>query len=201
MQRKGILFVLSAPSGAGKTTLCDNVRRTPDFVYSISCTTRTPRRGEEDGKDYHFVSEEEFQRRVRQGYFLEHATVHDYRYGTPLQAVKDTLGRGSDILLDIDVQGAQQIRANPDPLIQSALVDVFLMPPTFAELEKRLRKRATDDEATIQRRLHNARGEMAHWREYRYVVISGSMEEDLQHFRAIIMTERSRTNRITLDPT
>lgn len=190
--------MLSAPSGAGKTTLCDNVRRAPDFVYSVSCTTRAPRRGEEDGKDYHFISEAEFQKRVDQGYFLEHATVHDHRYGTPLQAVKDTLGRGSDILLDIDVQGAQQIRTNTDPLIHSALVDVFLMPPTFAELEKRLRKRATDEEATIQRRLHNAREEMNHWREYRYVVLSGSMEEDLQHFRAVIMAERSRTDRLTL---
>ncbi|MDD2709349.1 MAG: guanylate kinase [Verrucomicrobiae bacterium] len=199
MKRSGILFVLSAPSGAGKTTLCDNIRRSKDFIYSISCTTRAPRRGEEQGKDYDFIQPAEFQQRVERGYFLEHATVHGNRYGTPLQAVKEALAGGSDILLDIDVQGAEQIRSNGDELIRASLVDVFLMPPTFEELEKRLRKRATDDEATIERRLAAARGEMKHWREYRYVILSASMEEDLNKFRAVISAERYRTGRLTLD--
>ena len=199
MQRSGILFVLSAPSGAGKTTLCDSLRKTPDFFYSVSCATRPPRRGEEDGKDYHFISEEEFQSRIKRNYFLENATVHGFRYGTPVQAVKDALTRGLDILLDIDVQGAKQIRTNTDAAICSARVDVFLMPPTFAELERRLRKRATDNETTIQRRLAAAREEMSHWREYDYVVLSSSVEEDVQKFRAIVKAERYRTSRLTLD--
>ena len=199
MQRSGILFVLSAPSGAGKTTLCDSLRKTPDFFYSVSCTTRPPRRDEEDGKDYFFISEEEFRNRIGQGYFLEYAQVHGFRYGTPIQAVKDALTKGLDILLDIDVQGASQIRSNTDGSIRSALVDVFLMPPTFAELERRLRKRATDDEPTIRRRLAAAREEMSHWREYDYVVLSSSVEEDVQKFRAIVKAERYRTSRLTLD--
>ncbi|MBI4028125.1 MAG: guanylate kinase [Verrucomicrobia bacterium] len=199
MHRSGILFVLSAPSGAGKTTLCDSMRKTPDFFYSVSCTTRAPRRGEEDAKDYYFLTEAEFRRRIGRGFFLEHARVHGFRYGTPIQAVKDALVRGLDILLDIDVQGARQIRTNTDAAIRTALVDVFLMPPTFAELEQRLRKRATDDEASIRRRLSTAREEMRHWREYDYVILSGSVEEDVQKFRAITRAERYRATRLTLD--
>jgi guanylate kinase len=199
MQRSGILFVVSAPSGAGKTTLCNNLHETPDFHYSVSCTTRPPRKGEEDGKDYWFMDEKTFMQRIEQGYFLEHARVHGHSYGTPIQAIRDTLVRGLDLLLVIDVQGARQIRSNPDPAICSALVDVFLMPPTFAELERRLRKRASDDEETIRLRLTTAHSEMSHWREYRYAILSSSMEEDLQKFRAIMKAERYRTSRLTLD--
>ncbi len=199
MQRNGILFVLSAPSGAGKTTLCASLRKTPDFFYSVSCTTRPPRKGEEDGKDYFFLSEDEFQRRIAQGYFLENARVHGHRYGTPLHAVRESLAKGLDILLDIDVQGARQIRSNTDATISVSLVDVFLMPPTFGELDRRLRKRATDDETAIQRRLAAAREEMSHWREYHYVILSGSVEEDAQKFRAIVKAERYRASRLTLE--
>ena len=198
MQRTGILFVVSAPSGAGKTTLCDSLRMTPDFVYSISCTTRPPRHGEVDGEDYWFIDEAVFEKRVKEGFFLEHATVHGKRYGTPIQPIKDALARGQDILLDIDVQGADQIRANEDRAICSALVGVFLMTATFAELERRLRKRATDDEAAIQNRLSVARQEMSHWKKYDYVILSGSMEEDLTKFRAVMKAESYRTSRLTL---
>lgn len=199
MQRTGILFVVSAPSGAGKTTLCDSLRMTPDFVYSISCTTRLPRHGEVDGEDYWFVDDATFQNRVKDDFFLEHATVHGKCYGTPIQPIKDALAKGLDILLDIDVQGADQIRDNRDPSIRSAIVGVFMMTATFAELERRLRKRATDDEASIQKRLSVAQQEMSHWKKYDYVILSGSMEEDLQKFRAIMRAERYRTTRLKLE--
>lgn len=198
MQRSGILFVVSGPSGSGKTTVCDNLRKGPDFFYSVSCTTRPPRRNEENGKDYHFITEKLFKDRVKKKFFLEHALVHGHHYGTPIQPIKDALKAGKDSLLDIDVQGASQIRAQKDRAIQVALVDVFLMPPTFAELEHRLRKRATDDEAVIRRRLDAARGEMSHWHDYTYVILSSSMEEDLQKFRAIVKAERYRAKRLTL---
>jgi guanylate kinase len=171
---------------------------TPDFVYSVSCTTRAPRRGEEDGKDYWFMDDATFQKRVKEGYFLEHAKVHGYWYGTPVEPIKDTVARGLDVLLDIDVQGAAQIKGRSDEVIQSSLVTVFLMPPVFSELERRLRKRATDDEATIQRRLAAAREEMSHWQKYDYVILSGSVEEDLQKFRAIMKAEHYRTSRLKL---
>lgn len=199
MQRTGILFVVSAPSGTGKTTLCDSLRRTPDFVYSISCTTRSPRHGEVDGEDYWFVDQHTFEQRVKEGFFLEYATVHGKSYGTPLQPIKEALAKGLDVLLDIDVQGADQIRANLDPFIRSSIVGVFMMTATFAELERRLRKRATDDEASIQKRLSVARQEMSHWKKYDYVILSGSMEEDLQKFRAIMKAERYRSVRLKLE--
>lgn len=199
MHRSGILFIVSGPSGAGKSTLHDYLQKTEDFFYSISCTTRPPRQGEKDGEDYFFIDEALFQQRVRDSYFLEYATVHGYSYGTPLQPIKEALGKGRDILLDIDVQGAKQIRGNPDPIIGVALVDVFLMTQTLTELERRLRKRATDNEQTILRRLAAAREEMSHWREYRYVIFSGLAEEDVRKFRAIMEAERYRTSRLQLD--
>ncbi len=199
MQRSGILFVVSGPSGSGKSTLCESLRAKMDFVYSISCTTRAPRRGEQDGRDYHFLAEEAFQRQVREGGFLEHARVHGNLYGTPLKPILDVLGRGSDVLLDIDVQGARAIRTHSDPVIRAALVDVFLMPPTVAELERRLRKRKTDDEATIQRRLAASREEMRQWREYAYAIVTGKVEEDYDRFCAIVAAERLRTPRLQFD--
>lgn len=198
MQRSGILFVVSAPSGAGKTTLCDAMRRTPDFFYSVSCTTRPPRKGEVNGKDYHFIDEPLFQKRAQAGFFLEHARVHGHYYGTPIQPIKDALARGLDILLDIDVQGAQQIRQSPDSAIQAALTDVFMMTLTIGELERRLRKRGTDGEETIRRRLAAARKEMSHWREYDYVIFSSSVEEDLEKFRSIVKAERYRCSRLSI---
>jgi len=198
MRRRGILFIVSAPSGAGKTTLCDNLRKTPDFYYSVSCTTRPPRKGEVDGEDYFFIGETLFLQRVKKGWFLEHAVVHGHHYGTPLHAVKIALAQGKDLLLDIDVQGAGQIRKSRDRIIRSSLVSVFLITKTLAELERRLRKRATDDEATIQRRLAAARKEMSHWPEYDYVVFTGTPEEDVQKFRAIVQAETHRTSRMRL---
>jgi guanylate kinase len=199
MRRSGILFIVSAPSGAGKTTLCQRLKLTGEFTYSVSCTTRKPRNGETEGKDYHFVDVASFQAKVTKGFFLEHAEVHGNFYGTPLDPIKEVLKQGKDMLLDIDVQGAAQIRSHPDPIIRGALVDVFLMTKTVSQLEFRLRKRNTDDESTIQRRLSAAVKEMENWRKYQYVLFSGSPEDDEQKFRTVVEAERYRTSRLELN--
>jgi len=197
-RRQGILFVISAPSGTGKSTLCGNLRATPDFIYSVSCTTRPPRPGETDGTDYHFMTTEQFEARIKAGEMLEYAKVHQNYYGTLLAPVKEALAEGTDVLLDIDVQGASAIRSCGDALIRSSLVDVFIMPPTIDELERRLRKRGTESEEQIRMRLDRGREEMRNWRLYRYTILSGSMEEDLTKFRAIMRAERYLSSRLTL---
>ena len=194
--RYGILFVISAPSGAGKTTICDALRQTPDFVYSVSCTTRPPRAGEINGEDYWFLSEEEFNARVSRGELLEHARVHNHLYGTPRQFVLENLKRGVDVLIDIDTQGAAAIRDCGDEFIRRALSDVFIMPPDLDELRRRLTKRGTETTEQIELRLTNAAREMELWRDYRYTIISQSMEEDLQKFRHIIGAERYLSSRL-----
>ena len=198
-RRQGILFVLSAPSGTGKTTLCENLRATPDFIYSVSCTTRMPRSGEVDGTDYHFLSKENFLSRAHNGEMLEHALVHGNYYGTLKGTVKEALAHGTDVLLDIDVQGAASIRKTDDPMIRDSLVDVFIMPPTIEELEKRLRKRGTETEAQIQMRLKTGKEESKLWPLYKYTILSGSMEEDLIKFRAIMRAERYLSRRLELN--
>ncbi len=197
-RRQGILFVISAPSGTGKSTLCANLRATPDFIYSVSCTTRPPRPGEENGVDYHFLTREKFEGLIASGGMLEYATVHGNLYGTPKATVKEALEQGTDVLLDIDVQGAAQIRKTTDKIVSDSLVDVFIMPPTLEELEKRLRKRGTETDVQVHGRLETAREEMKLWRLYKYTILSGSMEEDLQKFRAIMRAERYLSRRLEL---
>lgn len=193
---RGILFVVSAPSGTGKSTLCHNLRQTPNFVYSVSCTTRVPRHGEENGVDYHFLSKEEFERRIQAGDFVEYANVHSNYYGTLLSSVLENITIGRDTLLDIDVQGARSIRNHPNRIVRDALADVFIMPPTQEELEKRLRKRGTESEVDIKKRLAASIDEMALWREYKYTILSESVEEDLMKFRAIMKAERYLSHRL-----
>ncbi|HEY5768769.1 MAG TPA: guanylate kinase [Terrimicrobium sp.] len=195
-QRTGILFVLSAPSGAGKTTLCSALRHKPDFVYAVSCTTRRPRAGEIEGEDYHFLSDEEFERRVAADEFLEYAEVHGFKYGTLKDSVTENLRKGIDVLLDIDTKGAATIRSCGDPFILEALADVFVMPPNLEELRRRLMKRGTETEEQIATRLKNAAAEMERWREYKYTLISGSMEEDIEKFRAVMRAERYQSRRL-----
>jgi guanylate kinase len=197
-RRQGILFVISAPSGTGKTTLCENLRTTPDFIYSVSCTTRPPRAGEVDGTDYHFLSREDFLSLASRGEMLEYAEVHGNYYGTLKATVTEALAQGTDVLLDIDVQGAAAIRKSDDPMVRDSLVDVFIMPPTIEELEKRLRKRGTETEAQMERRLTTGREESKLWRLYKYTILSGSMEEDLIKFRAIMRAERYLSRRLEL---
>jgi len=197
-KRSGILFVLSAPSGAGKTTLTTALRQKPDFVYAVSCTTRAPRAGEVHGEDYFFIAHDEFLTRVAAGEFLEHAEVHGQHYGTLKSTVVDNLSKGVDVLIDIDTAGAANIRNCGDPFILSALADVFIMPPGLDELAKRLRRRGTENEEQIATRLRNAASEMKHWRSYRYTLISGSMEEDIEKFRAVMRAERYLTSRLDI---
>lgn len=199
--RTGILFVLSAPSGAGKTTLTTSLRHKPDFVYSVSCTTRSPRPGEIHGEDYYFLEEADFLARVAAGEFLEHAEVHGRHYGTLKQTVIDQLIHGVDVLIDIDTQGAANIRACDDPFIQAALADVFIMPPSLDELRRRLKRRGTETDEQIETRITNAATEMKSWRDYRYTLISGSMEEDIEKFRAVMRAERYLSRRLIHHPT
>jgi guanylate kinase len=196
LKRLGILFVISAPSGAGKSTICSSLRQTPDTVYAVSCTTRAPRAGEINGEDYHFMESPEFERRIAAGDFLEYARVHEHYYGTLRQTIVDHLRDGIDVLVDIDVQGAEAIRGSKDPFIRDSLVDIFIMPPNLEELRHRLVKRGTENTDQIEFRLKAAASEMKCWREYRYTIISGSMEEDLQKFRAITRAERYLSRRI-----
>ena len=178
--RKGIALVLSAPSGAGKSTLTHKLlTEFPNFGYSISCTTRKPRAGEVDGRDYHFISHEEFERRRAANYFAEWAEVHGNYYGTPLEPLRAMLDSGQDVIFDIDVQGAAQMKLN----LAEALF-VFILPPSMTELENRLRSRGTDDEATISRRMANAAGEMreAHW--YDALVVNDDLDRAYDELRA-----------------
>jgi guanylate kinase len=200
-RRHGILFVVSAPSGTGKSTLCNNLRHTPDFIYSVSCTTRAPRAGEVDGEDYHFLTHATFLEKVANNEFLEYAEVHGNYYGTLKRTVVNALAEGTDVLLDIDAQGAGSIRTNADAALRESLVDVFIMPPTKEELERRLRKRGTETEDQVVRRLANSVGEMSRWREFKYTILSSSMEEDLTKFRAIMRAERYVSRRLTLTET
>ncbi|MBV9008206.1 MAG: guanylate kinase [Verrucomicrobia bacterium] len=198
ISRFGILFVVSAPSGAGKTTLCTALRQTPDFVYSVSCTTRTPRAGEIDGKDYWFISEDKFAQRISAGDFLEHAQVHEHFYGTLRAPVVENLRAGIDVLVDIDTQGAAAIRNCGDEFIARALSDVFIMPPDLEELRRRLMKRGTETAVQIETRLQTAAREMQLWCDYRYTIISKSVEEDLLKFRQIMGAERILSRRLIL---
>ena len=196
--RRGILFVVSAPSGAGKSTLLNALRPGADFVYSVSCTTRPPRLGEIDGEDYHFLTAEDFERKLAAGEFLESAEVHGNHYGTLRAAVTGRLAAGVDVLIDIDVQGAAQIRGDANAEIRASIADIFIMPPSLDELRHRLVKRGTETLEQIETRMTNAATEMEAWRDYRYTLISGSVEEDLQKFRAIMRAERYLSRRLIL---
>lgn len=197
LQRRGILCIVSGPSGSGKTTLCRALSQSdPLCDYAVSCTTRKPRTGEVDGKDYHFLSREDFEERTTRGEFLEWAEVHGNLYGTLKSAVLERISNGEDVLMDIDVQGAQLIRRIPDPAIANSLIDVFILPPNREELEKRLSGRGTEDSDQLALRMHNALEEMRHWRDYAYTIISGTPETDLRRFTAIVEGERCRSSRL-----
>ncbi len=193
-----LLIVISAPSGGGKTTLCEQLLAArPGITRVITCTTRPPRPGERDGVDYHFIDEMTFAKRLAADEFIEHATVYGHRYGVLKVELLNRLNRGQDVLLQVDVQGAATIRARArlDPELNRALVTVFLTPPTLAELERRLRTRGQDPPEVIQKRLGVARAEIAHWREFDYLLISRSPQEDLRRMLAILEAEKMRTNR------
>jgi guanylate kinase len=200
--KPNLLIIISAPSGGGKTTLCHALlEQNPDTVVrAVTCTTRAPRPDEKDGIDYYFLDAGDFLRRVQAGNFLEHATVHGNSYGTLKSEVLSKLRQGKDVLLNIDVQGAASIRAKADgdDDVRSALVTIFLAPPSFATLEQRLKKRDSDSPASIQKRLSVARHEIGHWKNFDYLVISGTVEEDLAKVTGIITAEKLRQSRAKL---
>jgi guanylate kinase len=196
-QRRGILFVLSAPSGGGKSSLLNAIRDTADFLFSVSCTTRTPRPGEVDGRDYHFISRDDFERRIEGGEFLEYAFVHGNYYGTLRENVSRELEAGRDVLLEIDIQGAATVRGHRGE-IGDSLADVFLMPSSFEELHRRLLKRGTETPEQLALRLANAKREMEAWSDYRYLIVSGTVAEDVANFRAIMRAERQVSRRLRL---
>lgn len=193
-----LLIVLSAPSGAGKTTLCQQLLAVrSNLTRAITCTTREPRGEEQDGVDYYFMDAGTFLRRVQSGNFLEHATVHGNSYGVLKSEVLGKLRQGKDVLLNVDVQGAATIRtaADNDPELEPVLFSVFLAPPSMAVLEERLRKRGKDSTAAIQKRLGVARQEIAQWKNFDYLIVSSSIAEDLRRMQAILDAEKMRASR------
>lgn len=194
--RTGVLLVVSGPSGSGKTTLCRRLADEGEASYSISCTTRGPRPGEKNGRDYHFLTHAQFLSKVASGDFLESAEVHGNLYGTLKESVLSSLRDGRDVVMDLDVQGAARVRACHDPSIQAAAVDLFVMPAGNEDLLSRLSGRGTDSADMIALRMKNALEEMSHWREYSYRLLSGTQEEDYARFKALLVAERLKVSRV-----
>ncbi|HEX5092804.1 MAG TPA: guanylate kinase [Burkholderiales bacterium] len=187
----GLLFVVSAPSGAGKSSLIRALMAAdPGVALSVSYTTRAPRRGEQDGREYHFVDPAKFSAMLERGEFLESAEVHGHRYGTSQKVIDQTRASGRDLVLEIDWQGAAQVR-----LLHPDTIGVFILPPSMAELERRLRSRGQDTEAVIRRRLENAVEEMSHAAEFKYAIINKDFDDALQDLRGIVRAERAATGR------
>ena len=188
-KKQGKLFVITAPSGAGKTSLIEAVMRDdPSLKISVSYTTRPPRKGEKNGVDYHFVDEATFKGMRERGEFLESAEVHGNHYGTAKRVILDAVKRGDDLILEIDWQGAQQVRR-----LYPACIGIFILPPSIEELERRMRSRGQDADAVIRRRLDNAREELAHAGEFKYAIINKDFETARRELGEIIQAERART--------
>jgi len=192
MKKKGLLFIVSAPSGTGKTTLCRAMTRIfPDLHFSISYTTRPRRPGDKNGRDYHFISPEDFQKMLAGGEFIEWAEIYDYRYGTSRADLESIRQEGRDVILVIDVQGARQLRDKNLPGIF-----IFLLPPSWKELKRRLSNRRTEGKAAMEERLKKARGEMAEAGWYDYVIVNDKLEMAQEQLKAIILAEHCRRERM-----
>ena len=194
VERRGLMFVLSSPSGAGKTTLSRLlIDKMPGLKMSVSATTRPMRPGEVDGRDYHFIDKARFEQMSKRDELLESATVFDNRYGTPRGPVEAALSAGQDVLFDIDWQGTQQLREKA----RADVVSVFILPPSAAELEKRLHSRAQDTHEVIRGRMDRASHEMSHWAEYDYIVINHDVDEAFAEVQSILKAERLKRERRT----
>jgi len=193
IKRRGLMLALSSPSGAGKTTLTRKLLQSDSNVtMSVSATTRTRRPNEVEGRDYTFVAPDRFEQMVAAGELLEHATVFEHRYGTPRQPVLSALGRGRDVLFDIDWQGTQQLKEKA----REDLVSVFILPPSHDELERRLRTRAEDSESVVAKRMAKAADEISHWPEYDYVIVNLDIERALMQVKSVLEAERARRTRL-----
>lgn len=192
--RRGLMLVLSSPSGAGKTTLSRRLlAEFTDLTMSVSVTTRPKRPGEVEGLDYHFIDRIDFDLMINKRQLLEHAKVFDHYYGTPAKPVEDALDAGRDILFDIDWQGAQQLKQE----MRDDLASIFILPPSTKELEQRLKSRAQDSDEVVAQRMSKAADEISHWPEYDYVVVNDDVEVALAQVRAILMAERLKRSRQT----
>ncbi|THH38530.1 guanylate kinase [Aliishimia ponticola] len=188
--RRGLLIILSSPSGAGKSTLATRLRNwDPDIIFSVSATTRAPRPGEQDGREYHFVDEAQFKHMVTEGDMLEHAHVFGNFYGSPRGPVQDAIESGKDVLFDIDWQGAQQIS---NSALAPHVLSIFLLPPSITELHRRLVSRAQDSESTIERRMSKSWDEISHWDAYNYVLVNDDLDTTETQLRTIIEATRLR---------
>ena len=192
-RRRGLLFILSSPSGAGKSTISRRLlAEERNIVFSVSATTRAPRPGEKDGREYYFKSRDEFEAMIAKGQLLEHAEVFGNLYGTPIAPVEKALAEGIDVLFDIDWQGGQQIA---NSALEEAVVSIFILPPSLSELETRLKNRAEDSDEVIAGRMEKSIGEINHWSEYDYVLVNDDLEKTAEELIGIVSAERLRRQR------
>ena len=190
MSEKGILVILSSPSGAGKTSIARAlVEENKNFSFSVSATTRKSRPGEVNGREYHFLTVNEFEERIDNGQFLEHAKVFGNLYGTPLQPVLESINNGKDLIFDVDWQGGKQIRGSS---LSKFVVSIFILPPSIKALQERLMKRAQDSSDTVKDRMRKSIGEIMHWKEYDYVIVNSNFEQTLHEVKSIITSEKLR---------
>lgn len=188
---KGLLIVVSAPSGCGKGTILSEILKEDGYYYSVSATTRKPREGEVDGVNYHFISKEEFQQRINENGMLEYAQYCGNYYGTPKKEVDEMRSKGRDVILEIEVQGAMKVKKLcPDAVF------IFIAPPSVAELERRLRKRGTETDEVIAQRVAEAEGEISHAGEYDYVIVNGALEDAIEDFKTVVRAEKLRADRL-----
>jgi guanylate kinase len=190
LSEKGILVILSSPSGAGKTSIARAlVEGNENFLFSVSATTRKSRPGELNGREYHFIKVDEFRQKINDGQFLEHAKVFGNLYGTPLQAVRDSISQGKNLIFDVDWQGGKQIRTSS---LSKFVISIFILPPSIKELHERLMKRAQDSSDIVKDRMRKSIDEIMHWKEYDYVIVNRDFDKTLNEVKSIIVSEKLR---------